>query len=68
MVAVALSATRDLGPGPAEDSGEGDSEEEDDDEGDDDVQRRRGIHLNLMIHNLVKQNALIRTHYFLMSH
>ena len=29
------------------------------DEGDDDVQRRKGIHLNLMIQNLVRQNALI---------
>ena len=44
-------------PGPAEESGEDDSEEQDEDEGDDDVRTRRGIHLNLMIQNLVRQNA-----------
>ena len=43
-------------PGPAEESEEDDSEDED--EGDGDVQRRRGIHLNLIIPNLVRQNAL----------
>ena len=45
-------------PEPAAVSEEDDSEEEVD-EGDDDVQRRKGIHLNLMIQNLVRQNALI---------
>ena len=53
-------------PGPAEESEEDDSEKED--EGDDDVQRRRGIHLNLMIQNLVKQNALIRTDHISRCH
>ena len=54
-------------PGPAEESGEDDSEEEED-EGDDDVHRRRGIHLNLMIQNLVRQNALIRTDHISQCH
>ena len=54
-------------PGPADESGEDDSEEEY--ERDDDVQSRRGIHLNLMIQNLVRQNALILSvTYFSVSH
>ena len=47
-------------PGPAEESGEDDSE--DDDEGDENIQTTKPrIHLNLIIQNLVRQNALIRT-------
>ena len=53
-------------PGQAEESGEDDSEEED--EEDDDVWRRRGIHLNLIIQNLVRQNALIRTDHISQCH
>ena len=43
-------------PGPAEESGEDDSKDEEE-AGDDDVQRRKGINLNLLIQNLVRQNA-----------
>ena len=46
-------------PGQAEESGEDESEEEDDGEGDDAEQMRSGIHLNLFIQKVVKQNALI---------
>ena len=49
--------------GPAKESGKDDSENE----GDDDVQRK-GIHLNLMIQNLVRQNALIRTDHISQCH
>ena len=52
-------------PGPAKESGKVDSEEEE--EGDEDVQRK-GIHLNLMIQNLVRQNALIRTDHISQCH
>ena len=48
-------------PGPAEESGEDGSEEEDEDEADDYVQRRTGGYLTLMIQDVVRQNALIRT-------
>ena len=65
VVAVALSATRPAlpthlpAPGPAEESGEDDSG--DDDEGDEVVQRTRPrSHLNLIVQNLVRQNAFIR--------
>ena len=52
--------------GPVEESGVDDSEDEE--EGDDVVQRRRGIHLNLMIQNIVRQNALIRTGHISQCH
>ena len=59
-------ATHPPKPGPADDSRENDSEDEDD--GDGDVQKRRDFYLNLMIYNLVRQNALIRTDHISQSH
>ena len=53
-------------PGSAEETGEDDNEEEED--GDDDVQRRRGINLNLMIQNRVRQNVMIRTDHISQCH